>query len=815
MRLSRLRGRAFASVLSAAACAAVSMSGCSSGGGSGGDGLGSALDVVVAVAEDGGILPQEGLFLNQRIILQFTEPLRPSSVNTDTVQIRRVTGGFSVPARGDLVVDRDRIVFVPTLPSDTSLSDAGLQADTEYRILLPGFPNSTTVRSVRGRPLSIDFRTTFKTRSSPPLLVDTIPGAPRVEAVFFDLDGNGTFEADGLRSTPEAEEFFPETFGSIPDIRTGSARTPSLIGILLNEPVLPPSVFEDLDGDGQSDNVLLEYTADGLRQPLRVELTQSFRAVEDRFVVLLTLRPRFTLRGLSPLLLQLQSGIKDFSTPPNSLPQFLLPLRTQATVPTSDAFVEEFSTNDFADPEGTALWNVAGSGVLVAGTGLGGNGSDGPFNPTETRVVVEANQSNGGLFNFTSFVVPSGTEVVFQGVPPIRINVLGDVNIAGTLTLKGGDGQIAVVRGQVTAGGLGGPGAGRGGNGNPFGTNEVSRQGETGESVPRFNAMGNCNVGSDPRRGGGCPGARLASGSGSGGGGGHRDAGGSDVAISIQSGQGGLPYGDPGINDLRGGSGGGGGGNDEDGLPFQNDDPGGAGGGGGGAIGFSVDGTFNYRGLINCDGGRGGGGFGQSGAGGGGSGGAIKVRALTIGDLLQGSMTCRGGLGGVLSAPGRPGGGGSPGRIRLESLSGRLTVDRTRFVFDPTESVAPLPPAIIGKSIGASLYYNTGVVNPVYAFNGSDPFTGLLTPGPAATDLQMPRGIPDGTTASIQFFGAHADPNDFGSPDLSTEVGPFTDITTLSGYQFVRFQVLFDIGQEPGTAERPRIEALTLRFGFE
>jgi len=91
----------------------------------------------------------------------------------------------------------------------------------------------------------------------------------------------------------------------------------------------------------------------------------------------------------------------------------------------------------------------------------------------------------------------------------------------------------------------------------------------------------------------------------------------------------------------------------------------------------------------------------------------------------------------------------------------------------------------------------------------------VLTPGPSATDLVMPRGLRDGTTAVIRFIGADADPNDFGSPDLTSESEPVTDITALNGRQFIRFEIRFDVGPEPSTVEQPRIEALSIRFHFE
>src|SRR5262249_8758840 len=160
--------------------------------------------------------------------------------------------------------------------------------------------------------------------------------------------------------------------------------------------------------------------------------------------------------------------------------------------------------------------------------------------------------------------------------------------------LRGGDGQIAITKGIVTFGGTGGPGAGSGGRGNPNGQTALSPTGEPGGSAPGVTNTIQCNTYDAPRLGGGCPGKRVNSGSGSGGGGGHRDNGGSDNAVSPNSGLGGIAYGERTVALLQGGSGGGGGGNDEDGLMFPNDDPGGAGGGGGGVVALNVGGSLAF-----------------------------------------------------------------------------------------------------------------------------------------------------------------------------------------------------------------------------
>jgi len=510
--------------------------------------------------------------------------------------------------------------------------------------------------------------------------------------------------------------------------------------------------------------------------------------------------------------------LQSFSS--RTFPAVALALVAAAALATSAArggggpggeIVEEFSDTAFLDPESTALWNLAASGRLVAGTGLGGNGSDGPFVASGPETVLETDPV-GGLFNFTFLTVPAGSRLVFRGRAAARVNVLRRAEIHGVVDARGGDGEIAIVRGQVTQGGRGGPGGGRGGNGNPNGSSRVSRSGDAGESAPEVTSMEACNIGGGERLGGGCPGARLASGSGSGGGGGHSSAGGSDVAISIQSGQGGLPYGDDSITILRGGSGGGGGGNDEDGLPFGDDDPGGAGGGGGGAIGLEVGRVLALDGAIHCDGGRGAGGFGQSGAGGGGSGGGLRIRAGRFRPISAGSLTARGALGGVLSAPGRPGGGGSPGRIRIESAKGPVEIDRARVVVDPVESQGSLPADLLGNSFGRSRHYDTGVASPCYAFDGSDPATGDLLTDAGVTDLVLPNGVPPGTSARILFAGAPEDPTNPGLPDLANEVGPVRDVTMLDGLRFIRYEFRFRIGTMLPVAVVPEVERVRIRF---
>ena len=792
----------------------LTIGGCGGGAGGGGH-SGSSLAVLHATAESGGFLPQEDLFLNQRIVLRMTEPVDPASVSPDTVQVRDVSEGLAVAAAGDLVVEGDAIVFAPRLPVLPSYEDSGLRPGRTYRIHCPGVPDGITLRSRGGRRLALAFETTFSTRTEAPLFGDFSTGAPRAEALLVDLDGDGSFAADGRPETAEEEEHFLGSGAAPPLLPVGAARAPTLIGLLFSEPIDPSSLAADRPSIETTAAPLLAYSPDASPVRVSVSLRQAYDAGSGRYRPVLVLRPRTTLRGESSLDLVVDSIFGGFGSPPEAVEPFSIRLRTRATVPTDDWLEEEFTTLDFLDRSSTAPWNAADSGRLVAGWEVGGNGSDGAFEPSARSVTLSTDGPRAGLFDFTSFVVPLGTTVTIVGAHPARIRSLGDIDIRGRVASRGGDGAVAIAPGQAVAGGDGGAGAGRGGSANPGGTRTVTLVAEMGQSAPGVPVSGVCATSGDGRAGGGCPGRRAASAAGGGGGGGHRTSGNSDAQAPATSGQGGVAYSDAAVSVLLAGSGGGGGGNDEDGRPFDQDDPGGAGGGGGGAIAFETAGTFRLSGSIDCDGGRGGGGFRNSGGGGGGSGGAVRVRAVKIDPLaaLSGALTCRGGTGGSLSAPGRPGGSGSPGFVRLETTDGSVVVDRSRFVIDPVESVGGLDAGAV--TTGRSSYYATGAASPAFAFDGCDPSTGDLRPGAGATDLVMPFGVPEGTSARIAFFGARPSVAFPSEPDIATEFGPVADVAGLDGFSFIRFEVRFDLGTSPLSVTRPAIESIRIRFRFD
>lgn len=800
-------------------CLTISLAGsCHDGGGGSEQPL-----VVEAVFTAGeGAFPASGVPLNARLFIQCSVEIDPGSVSPESVRIE--TAGPDGPRRaeGEFSVAGNRIEFLPRLPERATCADAGLLRGARYDVVVPGLTERGTIRSRSGRVPGANFRVSFETRESEPLFEDASLAPFRAEAALVDLDGDGVLEGDGLPATPEPEEFFDLARVPVADaVPAGLVRAPSRFGYLLSEPVRPAALFDDADGDGRADGLRLE-NPDGTVVPARVGLSQSLLP-GGGVRVLVSIEPRVRLREFADVFL-VAGPLADFASPPNGIVPASAVFRTSdAPRGAEDAVIESFDSTEGADRTTTALWGTGSLGRLVSGSGLGGAGFDGAFDfdtlpeagrvrrTSGTTAVFDADPD--GILQFTSFRLPAGTELRCEGAVPALIFVTGDAEIAGTIRLAGRDGEVAIGRGQVTRGGRGGPGGGDGGNGNPNGTSALSPNGEGGHAAFGVTGTLPCHIGGGFRAGG-CPGRRLSSGAGSGGGGGHRDAGASDNAVSPNSGLGGTPHGTADIAFLTGGSGGAAGGNDEDGLSFENDDPGGAGGGGGGALGLEIGGRLSFAGSIVADGGRGGGGFQQSGAGGGGAGGAIRIRAARIDPLETGSMTARGGLGGLLSSPGRPGGAGSPGRIRIETEDGSHVVDRTRFVFDPSESSGVVSEDVLGRSLARSRYYPTGALAPRYAFDGSDPSTGALSRA-STSDLVLAAPAPPGAFARIVFFGALEDAARPFEPDLATESGPATDVSSLDGYPFLRFEIEFETEPDPFFPPRIEIESIRFRFSSE
>ncbi len=234
------------------------------------------------------------------------------------------------------------------------------------------------------------------------------------------------------------------------------------------------------------------------------------------------------------------------------------------------------------------------------------------------------------MLRFSSFTVSGAFTIGFRSNAantPVTLLVAGDVVLrapacCGTMAVSGHGAEAGSARG-VGAGGLGGPGAWRGGRGHgpPLGL---------GGLTPGGNGEG---------------------------------PGGGWGATTQFEAIGGTFTGTPELEPLVGGSGGGGG----SGFGFETPCNGGGGGGGGGALLIKANGSIAIENFqIAADGGAGGEPGERSCAqgGAGGSGGAVRLVARTFTAAGTARLTAKAG------AAAYRGGTATAGRIRLESLDG-------------------------------------------------------------------------------------------------------------------------------------------------
>lgn len=361
----------------------------------------------------------------------------------------------------------------------------------------------------------------------------------------------------------------------------------------------------------------------------------------------------------------------------------------------------------------------------------GSTGADGAFAP---QVDTTLQLPEDGIFNFTTFTVPTGVTVDFEKNTtntPVIILASGDVTIAGTLSVNGSNATDVGPKGDGNLGddalpGIGGPGGYDGGAG---GTPE-SREGGNGlgpGGAPGAVAMNNLFSGANLQ---GCGGA---------GAGYSRTGGWSYTAFVCDDVGVGSDYGTAKLQPLLGGSGGGGG-------YASTLYAGGGGGGGGGAILIASSGTVNVTGLLTANGGLGGdaAGANSGGTGGSGSGGAMRIIATTIAG--NGTLTADG-LGGAYHDAGGFGyyrsGNAADGRIRLEAEN----ITRTTATLPPYSFSGP-EPVFLANIPGVRITTVAGIAVPATPTGSGDVVVPEATPNPVAIEFAT-SNIPLGNTIEL------------------------------------------------------------------
>ena len=827
--------------------------GCGGGGSSGGQaGTGSNLTLIdVSVGEF------DGVPLNEIIEFEFSTDLDPDTVRPDTIQIRQGPNwGKQVP--GYFKVEGRFVKFYPRLPMLPDLSDGGLQPASDYKITLPGNPKVATVRSATNDRLKKQFVSTFRTAAAgdPNLFRDNfIDPLPPMVLFVNPPDGSEGVQAD------------------------------SIISITFNRRPLHPATVNTA-------NVTLTMV-ERLGVPNVRSIPGTPTLVQSHDSVVVVFVPTFPLADQARYELHVDRRVQDLIG--NDIePSFDSTFTIRDEAPRLAVITYNFDEDEkqtICDTDNsTASWNeTVENGLAALFTVAGGNGTAGDLKPTANQQfrpsdfprgheVLEEDDVEYDVYNFRTIDIPANVIIRFtpdSNNRPAKILSLNPIEIDGTLTVSGGDGQ----RGQNAVYNQSKINLSRGGSSGPGGTDGANNYtGPLRANAPQMNAE---NV---PYHGEGGRGGKVgdysysySSGTykyaygysygGGGGGGGSRTPGtdgvdGNYAYYATAGGEGGkggrstVQMGFP-QNDERtpqgGGAGGGAGGLGfyfysyaSGSYSYSYGTPGGAaaGGGGGGAITIqgasSVD--IGSGALITAFGGDGGDAYTQSsyygGAGGGGAGGIILIRAT--GSMRFGpgaTLDVSGGTGGAPSwatytyYKGGDGGDGGTGYIRIEARENEnspgkplITGDNTANMTYPSYSKGVYAPKGGGApSVGQTFFENLGVFDPDMVSPSPEDIEATIYNDEMAIEVQMAvedrNSLGNADTSALDIFDSDGD----GEFDDSTDMSKMSDWTSLYdiedlngyGYQYIRIRVSFQLDDEQ-TPDHPLpfLDFLRIRFKF-
>jgi len=394
----------------------------------------------------------------------------------------------------------------------------------------------------------------------------------------------------------------------------------------------------------------------------------------------------------------------------------------------------------------------------------GSTGADGALNPT---VNTEIQLPESGILNYTTVNIPAGVTVKFKkniANTPVFVLASGNVTIAGTIDIRGGDATATGTYGDGAQGddaipGAGGPGGYDGGRG---GRDDLQQRVDIirgGSGLGPGGGLGGLEGGD------GCNAIGYYHYFGIGGGYATNayqvfGAGYNCNAASITVGA--KAYGSPLLQPLLGGSGGGGG---RGGTAF----PGSGGGGGGGAILIASSGVLQVTGTINARGGDGGGlsGANAGGNGAGGSGGAIRL----VGSTVSGN----GGLyadGGCINSGNQPrqGCGATGGYNQYGGSAGRIRIEGEAITYSGSASpafVADVPgPVFIAEAPSLRIASVAGTAVPANPTGNADVTLPATTTGPIDVVFQTVN-VPVGNTVLLRVVPAYGQATEALSPAIT------------------------------------------------
>src|SRR5262245_1784905 len=486
------------------------------------------------------------IYLNDPIALDFSNEVDIDSASLTTVQFLAldqlgqpsqdlVSGNFLLgTSPGDQAPGR-RLLFVPRLPTNNNYSNGGFKAGRTYLCQLVGgiAHNQTVLRDRNGRalaqPVTFAFSTVEGTQPAQ-LFRNPIAGGPRRTGLTITTATDLNDVPLGLFGAPPLEV----------RLHFDQALNPHDANVPVHFDTNPLTRLESQRGrifleyhDPELDPTSGEYTW----IPADVELE-----VNDFTGAVVVLRPVGVLPNNAEVRIIVEATVEDISGESNiASPAYN---RVFGTFHTQSAYDQQWNgiAEDFLDTKNidpTAVFAEAqaevGPGYIKAGFAFEGNSTTLEYEPTTQEIVLNTAFTqvvpktglpftvSGGVFQFRNVNIPQGVSVLGQGPNPMVWLCSGDFTVAGSLSVRGGNGARVDTLNSANyakAGGIGQCGGGNGGDGTPSATQRDLRGG-TGRGPLQAAGMG--GRGGYLACVGGCytdPDFYNGSGGGSGGGGG-------------------------------------------------------------------------------------------------------------------------------------------------------------------------------------------------------------------------------------------------------------------------------------------------------
>ncbi|MEC9047366.1 MAG: Ig-like domain-containing protein [Planctomycetota bacterium] len=465
--------------------ALVALTSCGGGSsGAGGNNTGGDFVVLSTEPSDNG-----QLFLNDPIRIDFSNPVDLGSVDLTTFGFQvfdQVGTPIAEPVAGEFMLGTSpgdsapgrRLMFVPVLPTNNLYTNGGFRPGRTYQVQLVGgnVNNGTVILDQSGQGLTLPRTFSFATAdgTTPSALFrNTAPGGPRRAA----------FE---VSPTPDTDGVVLNKLGAAPvelRLRFDQPLNPSSANI-------PTEVETDplTRNSNSRGRVFLEYDdpdfGDNWWIPAEVELESNS---SDGATLLL--RPIGVLPNNATVRVVVENTLEDISGESNvanvAYERVFATFQTRRDYEQQfDGLVDDFLatsqvdlTAAFSEPVGEV-----GPGYLKAGFDFEGTVTGAEFEPTAPMTVLNTNFTtvtpkngspynvSGGVFNFRNVNIPAGRTVQGQGTNPMVWLVSENFEVAGTLSVRGGDGQRVNTSGNANVakeGGAGVCGGGDGGAGSP------------------------------------------------------------------------------------------------------------------------------------------------------------------------------------------------------------------------------------------------------------------------------------------------------------------------------------------------------------